>query len=87
MSQSSNHILFKILETLELSLQKNAETKHPFENTYEDFFQTYADKLTFSCGIHNCNILTDIFTLYLYNNENAAVHLFKKSRNQQNKSN
>lgn len=60
-----NNTLYKILETLEVCFIKHAASLNPFEDTYEEFFQMNDSKLTFPCGLHKTDMLTDIFVTYI----------------------
>lgn len=53
-----NHVLFKILETLEICFIKHAVSLNPFEGVYETFFQINGNTLTFPCEFHKSNVLT-----------------------------
>ncbi|KAL5232765.1 hypothetical protein ACI65C_000187 [Semiaphis heraclei] len=50
---------------LEVCFIKHAASLNPFEDTYEEFFQTNVNKLTFPCGVHKTDMLTDIFVSYI----------------------
>ena len=59
-----NNHLYKILQMLEISFCKHANSKDVFDNTYnETFLQISA--IPFPCSEHKYEVITDIFTMYI----------------------
>jgi len=69
--------LYLILKHLETCFSKHAASHDVFENTFNEFFSMHIglNCLKFPCLEHQTEILTNIFSFYIPNNENETVFL------------
>lgn len=73
-----NKNLYLIIQMIEVCFEKHAESPNVFEETCEDFLSRNF-KLTFPCGDHKSEIVTNIFVLYI----TMRMRQFSYAKNQQ----
>lgn len=60
-----NYQMYLLIKSLEVSFEKYADSINVFEETYEDFFKNLNFNLKWECSLHQTDIYTNIFVMFI----------------------